>query len=178
MRSRFAEAPTFEKYLETVDHNRDLWLNLYRRVRLLPAEVSAASELERPVRLLALSEDWCGDTVNTLPVVAALAEASPMLELRVLRRDSNLDIMDAHLTNGKSRSIPVVIAYNADDRELGWWGPRPQPLQTWIADHGLVIPPAERYREVRRWYASDRGRTTIRDILRLVGSDGAGLEAA
>lgn len=178
MESRFADGMTFEQYLETVEENRDLWLSLDRRVRLLPGEVAAAERLERPVRLLALSEDWCGDAVNTLPIVAALAVASPMLEFRVLERDSNLDIMDAHLTNGNSRSIPIVIAYDPGDREIGWWGPRPQPLQEWVTDRGLSIPSAERYREVRRWYARDRGRTTIREILRLVGSDDVDLEAA
>jgi len=51
-----------------------------------------------------LVEDWCGDAVNTLPVIGRLAEHASNIELRVVGRDANLDLMDAHLTNG-SRSI-------------------------------------------------------------------------
>ena len=68
--------------------------------------VRRASSLPGDWHLLVLSEDWCGDAVNTVPVVAKLAERCPNLDLRVLARDANLDIMDAHLT-GRSRSIPV-----------------------------------------------------------------------
>jgi hypothetical protein len=52
-----------------------------------------------------LSEDWCGDAVNSVPYLARLAELAPNLDLRVLARDENPDLMDAHLTRG-SRSIP------------------------------------------------------------------------
>ena len=58
-----------------------------------------------------------------MPVVACLARDAHNLDLRVLARDENLDIMDTHLTNGRSRSIPVVILLDEDFVEKGWWGP-------------------------------------------------------
>jgi len=115
-------------------------------------------------KLVALSEDWCGDAVNTLPVVARLAEAAGW-DLRVLSRDDNPDLMESHLTNGRSRSIPVVIVYDEQFREVGWWGPRPSELQTWVLSEGLAMPSPERYKVVRRWYAQDKGRTTLAELL-------------
>ena len=56
-------------------------------------------------KLLVIAEDWCGDASNTVPVVAKLADAVPGLELRVILRDANPEVMDRYLTNG-SRSIP------------------------------------------------------------------------
>lgn len=161
---RFHAAPTFEGYLEGVERNRDLWHDVYERVRLPDDLVAEARSLPRSCHLLALSEDWCGDAVNTLPAVARLAAAVGW-DLRVMSRDENPDVMDAHLTNGRSRSIPVVIVYDEDFREIGWWGPRPGELQTWVLGEGLAMPSPERYKVVRRWYAKDKARTTLDEVL-------------
>ncbi len=163
---RFLSAPTFEKYLETVERNRDLWHEVYARARLPKDVVAAARLLPGGWRLVALAEDWCGDAVNTLPVIARLA-AEAGWDLRILSRDANPDLMDAHLTNGRSRSIPVVILYDPDFREVGWWGPRPTEIQQWVLGEGLAMPSPERYKVVRRWYARDRGETTVRELLDL-----------
>jgi hypothetical protein len=134
----------------------------------VPDDVAAAARaLAGRWHLVALSEDWCGDAVNTLPVVARLAE-SVGWDLRVVSRDANPDLMDAHLTNGRSRSIPVVIVYDEDFREVGWWGPRPGEIQKWVLSEGLAMPSPERYKVVRRWYAEDKGRTTLRELLEVL----------
>jgi len=166
-RVRFEAAPTFEGYLETVEKNRELWHAVHERVRVPEELVGAARALPGGWKLVALSEDWCGDAVNTLPVVARLAEEAGW-ELRIMGRDANPDLMDAHLTNGRSRSIPVVIVYDVDFREIGWWGPRPGEIQDWVLDEGLSMSSPERYRVIRRWYARDRGRTTVEELLDLV----------
>lgn len=166
--NRYESAPTFAAMLEGTTRNRDLWHSLWERARVPNWALDAAAELGRPVKLLALSEDWCGDAVNSLPWIARLAEASPRIDLRVLSRDANADLMDAHLTDGSSRSIPVVIAYDESFRELGWWGPRPAPLQEWVREEGLLLPGDERYRAVRRWYARDRGETILCELFEVM----------
>jgi len=164
---RFEGASTFEEYLETVEKNRDLWHGVHDRVRLPEELVKRARGLSGRWRLVALSEDWCGDAVNTLPVIARLAKEVGW-DLRVLSRDANLDIMDTHLTNGRSRSIPIVIVYDEGFREVGWWGPRPSEIQAWVMGEGLAMPSPERYKAVRRWYAKDKGETTVRELLSLL----------
>ncbi len=165
---RFERAPTFGEYLASVERNRELWHAVHERVRLPEEVVEAARALPGGWRLVALSEDWCGDAVNTLPVIARLAEDVGW-DLRVLGRDDNPDLMDAHLTNGRSRSIPVVIVYDEDLEEIGWWGPRPGEIQSWVLGEGLSLSSPERYKVIRRWYARDRGRTTLRELIALVG---------
>ena len=161
---RYTSAPDFPAYLEEVEKNAELWRGVYERVRLPEDLVARAREWTGTWHLAALSEDWCGDAVNTLPVVARLAEEAGW-DFRVFGRDDNPDLMDAHLTGGASRSIPVVIVYDEDFREIGWWGPRPSEIQEWVLGEGLELPSAERYKEVRRWYARDRGRSTLEEIL-------------
>ena len=163
---RFSAAMTFEDYLGVVEKNKELWQGVYDRVRLPEDLVDVARQIPGGWHLVALTEDWCGDAVNTLPAIARLADEAGW-DLRALSRDENPDLMDAHLTNGRSRSIPVVILYDEDFNEVGWWGPRPSEIQSWVMAEGLSLPSPERYKIVRRWYARDRGRTTLEEILQL-----------
>ena len=168
-RERFEQAATFGQYLESVEKNRELWHAVQERVTLPTELVDAARVVPGGWHIVALSEDWCGDAVNTLPVVARLAEEAGW-DFRVLGRDENPDLMDGHLTNGRSRSIPVVIVYDADFTEVGWWGPRPGEIQDWVMDEGLTMSSPDRQKVIRRWYAKDRGRTTAAEVLGILES--------
>ena len=156
---------SFETFLPTAQKNAELWQGVWDRVRLPEDLVERATALPGRWHLLVLSEDWCGDAVNIVPVLARLAEAVPTIDLRLIERDQHLDLMDAHLTNGKSRSIPVVILLDETFCERGWWGPRPTDLQRWVLEEGLKMDPEERYKKVRRFYAKDKGRTTLDEVI-------------
>jgi len=164
--ARYEAAPRFPAYLSSVEKNPELWQGVYRTL-VVPAD---APERLRNVtgqwRLLALSEDWCGDCVSTLPLIARLAELSG-IDLRVLERDANDDLMAEHLTVA-TRSIPVIMVLDQEYRELAWWGPRPAPVQRWYRNEGLLLPGPERSRRKRAWYARDRGRTTVTEVLETV----------
>jgi hypothetical protein len=102
-----------------------------------------------------------------VPLLARLAELAPSLELRVLPRDRHLDLMDAHLTDGK-RAIPKVLVLDDAGRVRGSWGPRPSELQRWFLTEGVTLEKDARYRHIRTWYARDRGRSTVDEVLSLV----------
>ena len=147
--------------------NHEMWVAITHRVTI-PLEISARVEtLGGHWHLLVLNEDWCGDAVNIVPIVAKLADSVSNVDLRILARDENLDIMDTHLT-GKSRSIPIVILLNKKFEECGWWGPRPRALQKWVTEKGMLLPKDERYREIRTFYARDRGLTTMEEIVSML----------
>jgi len=163
-KERWGGATRFADFVASAVANRELWQAMSRRASAPEDLVSRVTAVSGEWRLLVLVEDWCGDAVSILPLVAALAEAAPNLEMRVVGRDSNPDLMDAHLTNG-TRSIPVVILLDGRFREVAWWGPRPAELQAWVRGEGLALPNEDRYREGRRWYARDRGRSTLEEIV-------------
>lgn len=175
MRDRYEGAQTFAEFLGGVQKYEDFWHSMTRRARAPEEFLARTRALPDRWHLLVLLEDWCGDAINTIPLISALADAAPNLDLRVLGRDANPDLMDAHLSNG-SRAIPVVIVYNEDFQEVGWWGSRPGELQEWVLAEGLKLPSDERYAEIRRWYARDGGRTTLEEIVTLL--EEAALEPA
>lgn len=167
MRDRYEGAQSFAEFLAGVREHEDFWRSMAKRARVPEEYLERVRALRDDWHLLVLLEDWCGDAINSVPLVAALAEAAPNLDLRVLGRDANPDLMDTHLTNG-SRSIPVVMVLDSDFREVGWWGPRPRELQEWVLTEGLQLPPEERYTEIRRRYARDGGRSILEEIVSLL----------
>lgn len=167
MQARFDSALTLDAFVAKAKINHELWASYARRSATDKDLLARVDQLKSPRHLLVLLEDWCGDAVNTVPALAALAAASETLDLRLLERDANLDLMTRHLTNG-TLSIPVVIVLDEHYRELGWWGPRPAPLQAWVRTEGQVLDKSERYREVRRWYVRDHAQTTLHEIITLL----------
>nr|MDQ6924758.1 thioredoxin family protein [Candidatus Eremiobacteraeota bacterium] len=167
LRARFEAAPTFEAFLPAAVKHADLWRTTARLAKVPDEVVARVAALGGRYHLLVLSEDWCGDAVNSVPYIARLADLAPTLDLRVLARDENLDLMDAHLTHG-SRSIPAVLVYDDAFAERGWWGPRPSELQAWVLGPGHALEKEARYKEVRTWYARDRGRSTLAEIVGLL----------
>lgn len=172
MRARFLAGETFAEYLSRPKKYGEFWEALYKRAVLPEGIPERSREITELWHLLVLSEDWCGDSINTLPLVARLTEAVPSIDMRIVSRDSNPDLMDAHLT-GTSRSIPVIILLDSNYVERAWWGPRPRPLQEWVVAEGLALPKDERYREVRIWYARDHGKTTLAELLDMIEGVGS-----
>ncbi|HLU26137.1 MAG TPA: thioredoxin family protein [Longimicrobiales bacterium] len=168
-------AMTLEQFIAEAKQNQELWQQYYRRATVPDEIVERLRDLPGPRYLLVIAEDWCGDAFNTVPYVARLAEAVPQFELRVVRRDENPELMDRYLT-GTSRAIPVVIVMDEEFRELGWWGSRPKELQTWfLSDEAQAMPKEDRYREMRRWYARDRGRSALSEIAELLEKTAVGV---
>ena len=168
-RDRFARARSFGDFVAGAVSHPELWRDMVRRARV-PAELEfRASQLAARRRLLVLLEDWCGDAINSVPYLDALASAVPQLELRVLERDRHPDIMEAHLSPRGARAIPVVIVLDDEYQERGWWGSRPAALQRWfLTPEAQAMTPSDRYREIRRWYARDRGQTTLAEVIDLL----------
>ncbi len=77
---------------------------------------------------LLITETWCGDAANSVPLIAKLAEVNPLIDLRIVLRDENLELMDQFLTKG-GRSIPKLIALDQDLNVQFDWGPRPKDAQ-------------------------------------------------
>lgn len=164
VRDRFFEGSTFADLLARPKENGSLWAMIYKLARLSPESTARAGKLRGHWHILVINEDWCGDSVSVLPYIARLDECCENIDMRIIGRDANRDLMDAHLT-GTSRSIPVAIVYDTGFREQGWWGPRPRPLQKWVMSEGLALPRPDRYRHIRAWYARDRGETVVAELL-------------
>jgi hypothetical protein len=163
------------KALATRDeHERYLPLNLQRTNRIEStytpsSKVRAAARAIQSLQLwMVLTEPWCGDSAQNLSYITKIAACSAAIDLRILLRDQNQDIMEAYLTNG-TRSIPKLVAFDAQGRELFRWGPRPQPAAELFSRLRESGGPSEDVRrKLHLWYARNRGRALEEEFLALL----------
>ena len=164
---RFATGLAFQDFVASAQKYQELWTIGAHRAAVPPDVLDRFSTISTPLRFVALHADWCLDAIGVVPYLAKLTESNPLIELRNFVRDDNLDLMNSHLTNG-TQSIPVIIAYNPDWTERGWWGPLPRELWDWYMETGRNIPKPEKYHYKRQWFARDRGVTSMREIAEMV----------
>ncbi len=172
IKQRFEDAKTFDEFVDVAIQLKDLWESTSKKYVLEEHFVEEARKVVngRKLNLLCLTEDWCLDAISSVTAISKLCDAVPELELKLIERDKNLDIMDAHLTRG-GRSIPVVILYDESFKELAWWGPRPAELQKWVTEIGKDYPSDEKYKYVRTWYVRDKGASTLYEFIKMIGDN-------
>lgn len=162
--SRYKE--NFEKELNGSDENpykQYLPMNwqrltrIERHVQLNADLIAAIASKETTQNWLVITEHWCGDAAQIVPVLAALAQASEgKINLKLVYRDQNLELMDAHLTNG-GRSIPKLLVLNASNELLASWGPRPKEAQDLVVQLKNNPETAANYaEELHKWYAHNK----------------------
>lgn len=137
----------------------------------IPAEiVEQLKGLKKNHTLLVISEGWCGDAAQILPIMNKIAEVTDKLELKIVLRDENDELMEQYLTNG-ARSIPkLILVENETGVVRGSWGPRPagaiQLVNDFKEKHGAFT--AEAKTELQKWYLQDKGLSTMEEIALLL----------
>ncbi|SHK43968.1 Thioredoxin [Rhodothermus profundi] len=116
------------RYLYYRRYNFERAQRVTQAYRMSERLARALASVEQPQLWMVLTEDWCADSAYSLPIIAEASRRNPLIQLRILRRDENLDIMDLYLTRG-ARSIPKLVAFAEDGTELFTWGPRPAEAQ-------------------------------------------------
>src|SRR5690242_3874342 len=124
-KARFESGLTYEAYKAGMSRNRERLDANEQRVQLDPEAVRFFRSLPRPINVVVLAEDWCGDVIANLPVLGRLAKEAGTLNVRIFYRDQNLDLMERWLNQGKFQSIPVFAFFDESFRELGHWIERP-----------------------------------------------------
>ncbi|MGB7784518.1 MAG: thioredoxin family protein [Salinimicrobium sp.] len=167
-----AQSTTGEINKERVDftalnYKRSRRLN--KKLQLAESEVSIFNRLQTKQVWLLITESWCGDAAQTLPVLNKLAEASENIELRVVLRDEHPELMDHFLTNG-TRSIPKLIILNPDLEVMTTWGPRTAAATKLVTDYkekfGKID--AEFKTQLQMWYNKDKGESIINELATVV----------
>jgi hypothetical protein len=128
-------------------------------------------KLRRPIIFLVIAEAWCGDVAQNLPIINKISGFSKNIELRIILRDENPDVMDRFLTNG-GKAIPVCIILDSKSLTvIDKWGPRPAPAQEMMIEY-KKNPTASRIEVIKRIqlrYNEDKGKTIQNEFLRIIG---------
>jgi hypothetical protein len=161
-------------------HAKALPLNAHR-TRRIEKTYSLSDSLQNVVANIAqkqvwlvLTEPWCGDSAQCLPYISKIAAASPLVEMRILLRDQNVDIMEQYLTRG-TRSIPKLISFDQSGNELFRWGPRPrEAMELFLKSREAGIPQTTIAEKLHLWYGRNRGKAIEEEFLEILNKCNAG----
>ncbi|WP_338753000.1 thioredoxin family protein [Bacillus sp. FJAT-52991] len=156
-----------EQYVEQMEQNKENVKAIQSAFQLEQTESSFLSRLqEENLKAIVITEDWCGDAMMNVPIFLELARHAH-IDVRILYRDQNLELMDQYLTNGTSRAIPIIIFFNEEDDEKAVWGPRAQAVQELVNSKRSSLPPLdhelfeqrqkEMYQELNNAFLTERG---------------------
>ena len=142
---------------------------LDKTVKLTKETLAKIKDVKEPQTWLVLTEGWCGDAAQNIPVINKIAEENPNINFKLVLRDENLELMDAFLTNG-GRSIPKLIALNKENEVINTWGPRPTTATKMVVDykekHGSLD--ADFKTDLQVWYNKNKGENTQEDIVSML----------
>lgn len=142
---------------------------LDKTLKVEESTVHVLSQLRKKYVWVVITESWCGDAAQIVPMLNKMAQISDNIELRLVFRDQNLELMDAFLTNG-GRAIPKLLIANKENNEIvGHWGPRPKDAQQVVIDykeaHGTFD--SEGSVALQLWYTKNKGKLIETEVLAL-----------
>lgn len=149
----------------------------FQRINRLEKHFEPSNELKdiiekikRPQVWMVITESWCGDSAQNLPIIAKAAQLNNNIDLKIILRDQNPHIMDKYLTNG-SRSIPILVGFDIQGNQLFKWGPRPkvaQELVRKLKTQGLSRD--EFMQQLHLWYGRNRGKGIDNELSDLINN--------
>lgn len=142
---------------------------LDKTLKISDETLNSLKHLNKKFQFLVIAEGWCGDAAQILPILNLLAEASTKIDLKIVFRDENEDLMNNFLTNG-SKSIPKVIIVDEKNTVINSWGPRPfiatKMVQDYKEKNGALD--ADFKKDLQIWYNKDKGNSTQEDLIKLL----------
>lgn len=183
-KSYFDKGISYEAYKDNFQSEIDLG-DKSQYAQYLPQNWSRQSRLDRKLRLredlqtiidsndrnlnwLIITEHWCGDASQINPIINKVAaESNGKINLRLVYRDENEELIDAHLTDGRSRSIPILLQLDQDYNLIDVYGPRPAEAQKLVKS---LLAAGEAYSiPLHTWYAKDKQQSIQDDLVGLLG---------
>jgi hypothetical protein len=141
-----------------------------KKTQILPDIASQIKNISGPLLFLTISEGWCGDAAQIVPIIEKLSSLNNAIEHRIILRDEHLDVMDLFLTNG-GRAIPIIVIIQKSNLEiLGHWGPRPIEAQQIM--NALKTNPELKKEDLAEtlhaWYAKDNAISVQKEFFNYV----------
>ena len=142
---------------------------LDKTIKINQETANILQEIKEPQTWLLITEGWCGDAAQNIPVIHKMAELNKNIDLKIVLRDNNLELMDLFLTNG-GRSIPKLIALDNENNVIDTWGPRPTVATKMVADYKTKngVIDAQFKQDLQVWYNKDKGKSTQEDFVKMI----------
>ena len=143
---------------------------LEKTVVISPENVERIKLFKKNYLWLVISEGWCGDAAQLLPIMHKMETLSDNIDFKIVLRDENEELMSHFLTNG-GKSIPKLIILDKETlKVLADWGPRPKEaallIKNYKEKHGVLDETIKT--ELQMWYLHDKGLSAQSEFLELM----------
>jgi len=164
----YRNAMSYDQYVDSLGDYLSLHRLHYKKFSI-ESDFESMIKNFKPTKILVITEPWCGDSLAIIPIIKKIAEMNTQWEMRVVRRDTHMTLMEKFLTKG-TKAIPIFIFLNNLGEMLFRWGPRPNMTTQIFDDHREQIKQGqidkqEVIKKIRTFYAKDRGRTTFLELI-------------
>jgi hypothetical protein len=123
LETKHEAALDYEAYLATDPTRAVMWKEIHEQVTLSDDQRRLIEGFARAMKVLCVSGIWCGDCVQQGPLLARIAEASPLIELKWIDRDEHEDLARQIMINAGLR-VPVVLFMAEDFEPVSVYGDR------------------------------------------------------
>jgi len=165
LRALYEAGRPFQEFLAAARSRRDEWHLHYRAAQVPDSLLTRARAVEGTWYLLAVAEDWCGDSANTIPYLARLAERVDGLDMAVIDSRRGRGVMEARRTPDGRPATPTVLLLDAGWNEVGSLVERPAPLMEWYQAHRADMSSEDLHEHIYGWYGRDRGVSTLAQVV-------------
>lgn len=161
---------TYQAFVAAADDRRDTWLRNTAWGKVDAEALRQGRTLGSGWRLLVVLEDACGDSANTIPYVAALVDSlGGAVEMRLVNSTEGRWVMERYRTWDGRAATPTVVLLDPEGAEVGCWVERPTPLSAWERTVKATLSQQEFLRQKYARYDEDRGASTQRDVVAMIG---------
>jgi len=165
----YAQGTTFADFLEKARAHREEWRNNYNDATVSASLITRMRALPAKRHLLVVAEDWCSDSLNTVPYIARLVDGgAERLDVRIVNRETGKAVMEAHRTPDGRTATPTIAILGEDWHLLAAWTERPASVQAWFLEKQKTTMQKPLHDELLAWYKTDAGKTTVLEIAGLL----------
>jgi len=155
----------FGVFLDQAEKRKEMWHGNFEKGQVSEALQKRADALHGTFYLIAVAVDGCSDSVNTIPYLAHLDQASEHISMRVVSPEAGKHIMEAHRTVDGRAATPTVLLLDEAFTEIGVFIERPKGLQDWAQGEGKSLASSEFMKAKFAWYDEDLGNQTMSEVL-------------
>jgi hypothetical protein len=161
---------TYQAFVAAADDRRDAWLRNTAWGKVDRDALQQGRGLGSGWRLLVVLEDACGDSANTIPYVAALLDSlGGAVEMRLVNSAEGRWVMERYRTWDGRAATPTIVLLDPTGAAAGCWVERPTVLSAWERTEKARLSQQEFLRQKYARYDQDRGVSTQRDVVAMIG---------
>jgi thioredoxin family protein len=164
----YSRGQTFAEFLTAAKSRREAWLGNYAAAAVSVQLLKRARAVPGRWRLLIVADDWCGDSVNTIPYLARLADSLPAVELRIVTSRDGRWVMERHRTPDGRAATPTVVLLDSTGAGVGCFVERPAALREWLEANRPRLSERGLQQGRDAWRRRDGGQATVREVVELL----------